>query len=353
MTDSATHGQPYPDTINALTSLRFFAAAAVCIFHLHLIADVPHTFFFYKTYLGVDFFFILSGFILTHAYFRQAQAGTFSARVFLVNRIARIYPLHLATLIIAFILIRTLRDSGWDIDTGLRSLVTNLLLVQTWGFYNVRSFNTPSWSISAEWFAYLVFAEIIVLALRPRPVVVLISALLFYGVAWYLSIKTLGMAFSEFNLSFGILRIMPEFVLGMGLYLFGRERLLPINGWAAIVLCVASLIALVCLGAPDPALILVLGLLILMVAERSRQHSPGILDRRIPLYLGEVSYAVYMVHFLVLFGVWSFRGNAHYSGLVMLCLPMILLFAILLHHAIEVPCRRAIRNLVSGAEPSR
>jgi peptidoglycan/LPS O-acetylase OafA/YrhL len=284
---------------------------------------------------------------LTHAYYRQVQAGTFSTRDFLINRIARIYPLHLVTLVAAFIMVRTLRDSGWNIDLGLRSLVTNLFLVQSWGFYNTFSFNAPSWSISAEWFAYLVFTEIIALAIRPRPIIVLICALWFYGVMWYLTVKILGTPFNEFNVSFGIMRIMPEFGLGVSLYLFGRRRMLPIYGRAAIILCFAGLIAFAYMNVPDPVSIVVLGLLILMVAERSRQSGQGILDGRVPGYLGEISYAIYMVHFLVLFSLWSCRSSPHYDGMLILSFPMTVVFAILVHHTIEIPCRRIIRSYAS------
>ena len=88
----------YPANIPSLTALRFVAAAAVFAFH------IDHTFLpgafgaltplVRKGYLGVDFFFILSGFILTHVYAPQMDAGTFKSRAFFAHRFARVYPVH-------------------------------------------------------------------------------------------------------------------------------------------------------------------------------------------------------------------------------------------------------------------
>ncbi|MBJ7448713.1 MAG: acyltransferase, partial [Brevundimonas sp.] len=99
MTSIPTLGQEAPADLRALTTLRFFAALWVVLFaawpHLD-VAFTPNV--VAKGYLGVETFFILSGFILSHVYLEGAGTKRFSYGGFLWARLARVYPLHLATL---------------------------------------------------------------------------------------------------------------------------------------------------------------------------------------------------------------------------------------------------------------
>jgi peptidoglycan/LPS O-acetylase OafA/YrhL len=348
MTPLPAEKTAYPETMNALTSLRFFAAAAVFINHMRYVIHMPYNDFtlpVFKGRLGVDFFFILSGFILTHVYSRQVKAHNFSLRAFLVNRLARIYPLHIATLAVVSAISRFLHAEGWEHDMSLRALLSNLLLVQAWGFDRTVSFNAPSWSISAEWFAYLLFPLLIFSALRFKPSVTLICALWLYGMIWIVTERFFAVPFTEFSGPFGTLRILPEFCLGIGLYVFGSQKSRRLQGPACLSLCIAVIAVLLFLHAPDPVSVLAFGLLIFVVAESSRGQKAGILDGRVPVYFGEISYAFYMVQYLVLFAVCAFRGSNWFYSLVALSFPMTMLLAVLLHHAVERPCRRLIRGL--------
>ena len=91
---------PTPPDLRALTTLRFFAALWVVLYTAweHLNVGFEPT-LVSKGYLGVEVFFVLSGFILSHVYLEAAGEKRFSYRGFLWARIARVYPLHLATLI--------------------------------------------------------------------------------------------------------------------------------------------------------------------------------------------------------------------------------------------------------------
>jgi peptidoglycan/LPS O-acetylase OafA/YrhL len=247
MTDPAMQSQAYPPTINALTSLRFFGALAVFIDHvLYYITRPPHdnfTLLLYKGHMGVDFFFVLSGFILTHVYYSRVLAGTFSVRKFLVNRIARIYPLHVVAM--AAVLVIALVRGHWGNDTGIHALVTNLLLVQDWGFDKKFSFNPPAWSISAEWFAYLIFPLLILLpARRLDSLSFLIVALGFFGAMWVATASVLQIPFTGLTLPFGTLRILPEFCFGMGLYIFGQSKPRLSGDRVSLSLCLVGIIAL-------------------------------------------------------------------------------------------------------------
>jgi peptidoglycan/LPS O-acetylase OafA/YrhL len=146
--------------IKSLTSLRFVFAFMVFMSH----NVIPSDFFllkhlFSEGYAGVSFFFILSGFILAYSYQERLLSGKMSALLFYKTRIARIYPLHLLTFIVAAMLLQPFKlEFGY-----LVKFVSNLTLVQS--FFPFRgiyfSFNAPSWSISDEMFFYFLFPFII------------------------------------------------------------------------------------------------------------------------------------------------------------------------------------------------
>jgi hypothetical protein len=128
-----------------------------------------------KGYLGVETFFVLSGFILSHVYLEATGEKRFRYGGFLWARLARVYPLHLVTLfgMIGLGLVAT--AAGMSIDgslTNWRDLPAHLTLTHAWGLAGSSAFNHPSWSISAEWAAYLGFPAFAFVAwrLRDRPV---------------------------------------------------------------------------------------------------------------------------------------------------------------------------------------
>lgn len=132
--------------IKTLTSLRFFASAAIVVAHaigpFFGAAEAGRT-----LAIGVSFFFVLSGFILTYS----SQGGLEPHRFYL-GRVARLWPVHLVTLVLAATLLESARASGLP-------AISNVLLLQAWipvvGF--VFSLNAVSWSISDEVFFYLLF----------------------------------------------------------------------------------------------------------------------------------------------------------------------------------------------------
>lgn len=133
-----------PPPLYALTSLRFFAAAAIVALHTGILADS-------RLGLGVGFFFVLSGFILTYVY-RDFTGHSRSA--FYLSRFARLWPVHAVTFLFAAIV---LQPNALTNPTYLMTAPLNLLLLQAWlpiqGL--VFSWNSPSWSISAELWFYI------------------------------------------------------------------------------------------------------------------------------------------------------------------------------------------------------
>lgn len=129
----------------------------VALFHFDVISHLSFLPLTRNAYLFVDFFFVLSGFVIASNY-RSRLAEGFGASRFLVLRLGRIYPLHLVTLLL-FIPIDAAKDGvGPNL---LQAIVTNILLLQGLGINPQNWLNFASWSISAEFAAYVIFAVVV------------------------------------------------------------------------------------------------------------------------------------------------------------------------------------------------
>lgn len=287
--------------IRPLTALRFFAAFWVVLYHYWPNLDVGFTpAIASKGYLGVEAFFVLSGFILCHVYLSGFGEGRFRYGDFLWNRLARVYPLHLATLVGVGAMALAATLAGLAVDPNIlswSSLPANLLLVHAWGFAPVAGWNHASWSISAEWFAYLTFPAFAFAAwrLRERPVAAVLGALALIAVIYPLFQALAGFSLTEATIRWGALRIVPCFAYGCALHALWRSGRFParLAGPGAAALGLATLLAIHA-GAPDLGIVMLLGGLIFMLASLASAGS-HFASQKIFVYLGEISYSTYMI----------------------------------------------------------
>ncbi|WP_165191163.1 acyltransferase family protein [Caulobacter soli] len=292
-----------PDAANIkpLTALRFFAAFWVVMYHYwpNLSVAAPPA-MIGKGYLGVEAFFTLSGFILCHVYLQGFGGGRFKYGDFLWNRLARVYPLHLVTLAGVGLMAAVAGLAGIAVDPNMlawSALPANLLLVQAWGFAPVSGWNHPSWSISAEWFAYLSFPAFAWAAwrLRDRPRLAVGLALALIAGLYPLFQALAGFSLTEATIRWGFLRIVPCFAYGCALHALWRSGLVT-GRFSGVGACLAGAAVLLAVhfGAPDPFIIITLGALIVMLAALAATGSR--FASQAPLvYLGEISYSTYMI----------------------------------------------------------
>ena len=155
----------------ALTALRGIAAVAVLLFHssyynYHFAEGAP-PWLWRRGYLAVDLFFFLSGFVLTHVYGRrltEQQSWRTIVRFFWA-RFCRIYPASFFTTAV-FVLAYAVRNLPFPAEASfMKQLVASLLLLQV-PWLDEIVINSPSWSISAEWYAYLLFPFVVPLIWR-------------------------------------------------------------------------------------------------------------------------------------------------------------------------------------------
>ena len=348
-----------PSNLYALTSLRFIAAFSIVLYHFkdHFIFDVnSYTAILSKAYLAVDFFFILSGFILTHSYLKMVKENKFNFFDFMKRRFARIYPVHLVTLglfAILGLLFHILSiEPNIPEKYSLGAIPVNIFLLQAWNLTQDGTFNTPSWSISAEWFAYLLFFPMAIMLLKvpKRAAYVFALALLplyYYGVTSLLDKPMMALSYD-----FGALRIVPEFLYGMATYLVILTYS-PSRKTTHYMVIVSVLTLLLCMNfyIHDLIIVYLFGFVILSFAARARHGQDHPLEKRTFVYLGEISYSMYMTHafiYTVMFNGKDFlygSENVAINGIILIvsilmCFPA----AVIFYHLIEEPGRKLINN---------
>ncbi len=346
-----------PQDLKQLTSLRFFAAMWVVLFHYWPSLGAAMPALIGKGYLGVELFFILSGFILCHVYLTGFGEGRFKYADFLWARLARIYPMHLATLVGLGVLAVGAIAVGLHVGDKLlvwSSLAPNLLLLQAWGFASGGGWNHPSWSISAEWFAYLAFPAFAALAwrLRHRPVTAVAAASILVIVMQEGFQRLAGFPLTQATILWGALRIVPCFALGCAVNLLWRAKPLHTKGEATEIVLGAlmAVIAFAVFGAPDWAAVIAFGAMIYGLACLSSTGSRR-LTAPLFVYLGEVSFAVYMVcipwQLLVENGAHKLlhmQGDSLPPVAWLAMLAGVVPAAMALHHLVELPARTAMRR---------
>jgi len=290
---------------HSLDSLRFVAACGVMLFHYQDYLpwlSGPRTGLSRNAYLMVDFFFILSGFVIHQTYSaRMASVGDYF--VYLRRRLARIYPLHLATFLFMAGMGVVIAFSGVDVHHMARfrlsAVLPNLLLLHAWGVEgwssSTLSFNGPSWSISAEFGVYLIFPLLLMMQRRVQPWL----WFAFAGCLIFLNMRLrelLGLdGWTLATWDFGVIRAIPSFVFGMGISALVQRRVVRVR--SSIAYCtMAVLVIMMQAGVDDTYIVLMFVPVIWLAANADATGSLALLKRPSFVRLGEASYSVYMLH---------------------------------------------------------
>lgn len=338
--------------LDSLEGLRFLSSAAIVA--AHYIPYAISTPLIGRLHLAVDLFFVISGIVIAERYAgRIAQLRDWL--VYMTRRVGRLYPLHLATLgfyVAIGLLVWTGKLTPNDAARyNPAAIVPNLLMVQAWRLDGPISFNYVSWSISAEFFVYIVF-PLILAAVRPRALVTLAGILAVFALFAWIAETEVGRPLTRLDWRGGVLRAIPSFAFGVWLHchLPALERRLTPR--RARMLCHAALILLAVLLLIRTNEYATLAVIWAMVALAYRCDRGGVatwiaarwLSRR-----GELTYSLYMLHTVVatvLLAVLFPRllGSslpARTAG-VLLALPVLYVAAKLSLAHFENPLRRII-----------
>jgi peptidoglycan/LPS O-acetylase OafA/YrhL len=298
------------NTVNhfeALDGWRGLCACLVVLFHFHGYSPIYSWGLIRNSYLFVDFFFVLSGFVIAWNY--GTRLGTWrDVRQFLVLRVGRLYPLHIFMLFVflawetAKLLLGHQGPNGTAAFTGETqpgTVLSNIFLVQSLHLNDTLSWNAPSWSISTELWAYVVFAVVsVTFGLRNWMIALLAAA----APVFLLQVTHTGM---DITYDWGLVRCLFGFALGVAcarIYRARRDRFAQAGTAAATVLESIALAAVAWYvsyaGKSDWSLLapFVFAAAVLVFANERGAWS-GLLQRRLFKWLGTLSYSIYLTHY--------------------------------------------------------
>lgn len=348
--------------LKPLTSLRFVFAYMVFSGHLgglflsynenFLQGNYAKYLSMNEGYLGVSFFFILSGFILTYKYKSLFLKKKIAFKSFILARIFRIYPLHILTFLAAFCL--SFYGRLGELTFWLKSLA-NVFLLQS--FIPIKdyffSFNGVSWSISNEMFFYSLFPVLLftvvylkkyTLFILLLPVLIIINTTQVDTHHWVYYINPFFRVF--------------DFILGILLYNFyaNYKRNLWIKTNATSLEITAILFFVICYILREGIsqdfrwsvyYWLPMTFLIFIFSFQSGYIS-HLLSKKTCIWLGEISFSFYMVHQLIIQVLWIINYKLHLFNngyiLILVALLLSILTSGLLYRYFEKPVNTYLRH---------
>jgi peptidoglycan/LPS O-acetylase OafA/YrhL len=364
--------KPLRPHLNALTGIRFYAALLILLFHTmggfgldhkHVIFNniqVPQT---------VSMFFVLSGFILTFAHPTLSTFAQF--KMFMSMRMSRILPTHAICVLASLILFCVLLKDPFYLDrTIAQSFLLHSLIPMKEYFFHL---NLVTWSISTEFIFYLCFPFLLAASRRH-----LALPLIFAGVSTLCAIILSCALYNPADatgLWYGIIQINPfsrifEFAVGIvaaqlfignkGFLVSESKIVSALYELVAVAAIYASLVILPAMyssisfvAVPPPVMFYLHGCggvfiyaFVILVLARGRGFFSAFLGHPVNVWLGEISFALYMTHILLFCSFWRFGLlNQGYPRVAFYVLYLVLALGIaaLMHHTVEMPCREWLR----------
>ncbi len=296
-----------------LDSFRGIFALCVVVFHTHYFNSITETSFFRGSDSFVDFFFVLSGFVITHSY---AYKKDISFKKFTLSRFFRLFPLHIATLIF-YILLELCKlvayrygiafnKPPFSAENDPSQIIPNLLLLQSWTTYtNALSFNYPAWSISIEFYIYLIFF------------ITLLVKGLYRNILWFFiaSIATLLFSNSYLTtadiLSITVLRGLSGFFAGALTYLLYKNthniiKLGTIGSSLFEISLFISILFVISSNFDNKGIVLLFlfsASIFIFAFEKGLLSS--LFSQQLFNGIGKLSYSIYMTHAPILFMILS------------------------------------------------
>jgi peptidoglycan/LPS O-acetylase OafA/YrhL len=294
-------------TFRALESSRGVCAILVALVHLSAYGHFYGWSIIRHGSRGVPFFFVLSGFVMMHAYGHFDHSWADAKRFFL-RRFGRLYPMHLAMLgylvvmeFAKFLAVHYAHLHGGDApfsgSNSVAALVANFFLLNGLGFLHYFSWNGPSWTISIEFWVYWIFFACLATRVIPYAMValpIIAAAILIANASSPAPLHPIE--------GIGVAVCIYGFFLGVAARRYFTSVRFPARLWWLV-----ELLALICsigfftLDFPYEDVVLPsLAALIIAILAHERSFLSRLLVTRPCLWIGKISYSIYMVHFVVL-----------------------------------------------------
>lgn len=344
---------------------------------------------FSNSAIFVDLFFVLSGFVIFKGYAQDICDQTVRFKQFAFLRLMRLYPVHFSILMVwlAYVGAKTFVSSRFGIgdpqgtDTPFVLFFENLFLINSFGISGRLNWNYPTWSVSAELFAYLTFFVFLTVCRNSRDrVPPVMTWALCVSVASYLALYLVGLSkeFSDLvyrHSDFGFLRGTAGFFAGVALAQFDPGRFVKRGSFSkdtlTELLLVAAALCLISISKDSFALQLATVMIFVTVIGYFSGRSQGVislfLNSRIMQGFGRVSYSFYLWHILVyllvtdvfqfIFGIGTNADGFVAGSALWFAVGASLLITYVLsfisYRLIEEPARRWSKNLVKARSRTR
>lgn len=284
-------------------------------------------------YLAVDFFYILSGFVIAYAY--DSRWNKLSVKDFLARRVIRLQPMVVLGALIGGAIFYTQGCDWWDVSkvavgSVVLSTVLNMFMIPSTANIEVRGLgegyplNGPSWSLFFEYIGNIFYALFIhKFSNKALTIwtVVLGFALAYIALAGGTGDVAYGWQFNEIHFPLGLIRMLFPFSLGLLMYRVVRAG--KIRGaflWGSVLLVIALAVprigtesTLWANGLYDLFSIMILFPLIVYMAISDTIKHP--VTMKVCKFLGDISYPLYIVHypFIYLYIAWVKNNNLPFS----------------------------------------
>lgn len=334
----------------SLDSLRGIGAFSIVLGHYG--ANLGTTFV-----VSLDYFFILSGFVISHSYFWNPKI---SLGKFFLIRLARMYPLHILTALILIFYEFLIKP---EYRASMGDIALHVFFIQNMGFGPERNvLNVPSWSISAEFWINILVYILLIAFLKVNGLkrysrgIIFISALFFALLGYLFLINHVGsLAVDEEEhfgfMNLGLLRCSTGFLWGMFIYTLYDNFLKswkPFNNnyIPAILLSIYLFLLFGPYGNSklDYLCPLFFAVMILYLAKDHSSFS----DRLGKFsYFGDISFSIYLIHYMLLIFSWNF-AYLEISKFVMNSILMVTTFTLsaLCYRYYEVPAYKYLRSQI-------
>jgi peptidoglycan/LPS O-acetylase OafA/YrhL len=298
----------------ALDGWRGVCAVALALFHLNVYSHIHDRSLIRHAYLFVDFFFVLSGFVIGSAYFRSLNSDG-GVWTFMIRRFGRLWPLHISILT-AFILLEIMKsvamtmganaaEDSFSDKTSFFAIFTNIFMIHSLGLHSTLTWNIPSWSISTEFYTYAFFAAM--LAVFRRRQVALIATFIASTIFSMSVVAYVSQHGQDTTYAYGFFRCLSGFLSGVLVFhihshitsratCFGTLWEFVTLAMAILYLCFFGTLEY-SFAAP-----LVFSAVVLVYAKQEGWLSSLMC---LPVFkkIGDWSYSIYMVHYLVAISV--------------------------------------------------
>jgi peptidoglycan/LPS O-acetylase OafA/YrhL len=301
------------ERFQVLNGWRGICALLVALFHLNAYGHFYELPLIRGAWLAVDFFFVLSGFIISYRYIDRL-GSLLEIRSFIIRRFGRLWPLQ-ASVLMVFVGLELVRlvllkfgafsaDQAAFSNNTLSSLSTNLFLVHSLGVHDRLTWNAPSWSISTEFYTYLFFAAFVLLFRNSSRFIALSTGIAVLSCAIVFSFSEKAM---DTTYDFGIFRCLYGFFVGHLTYCLWKSNRVShffSDGW--LYLEIAALISFIAiLSVAGKAQWSFAAPLVFAFVVWAFAHERGPISRLMKMgalmSLGVWSYSIYMVHYLLLY----------------------------------------------------